>query len=71
MHLESRHDQTVAIRELGIEFPFAAGETIHTESSYKFDHELIAGLAADTGFELRKMWTDSEGRFASNLLVSV
>jgi L-histidine N-alpha-methyltransferase len=71
MHLESLRDQTVAIRELGIEVPFAAGETIHTESSYKFDRELIVALAADTGFELRQMWTDSEGRFSSNLLVAV
>lgn len=70
MHLESRQAQTVAIRELGIEVPFAAGETIHTESSYKFDREQIAALAADTGFEVRKTWTDSEGRFASNLLVA-
>jgi L-histidine N-alpha-methyltransferase len=70
MHLESRRDQTVAIRSLGIEVPFAAGETIHTESSYKFDREQIAALAADTGFAVRQAWTDSEGRFASNLLVA-
>jgi L-histidine N-alpha-methyltransferase len=70
MHLESRRAQTVAIRSLGVEVPFAAGETIHTESSYKFDREQIAALAADTGFEVRKTWTDSEGRFASNLLVA-
>ncbi|MEO6193664.1 MAG: L-histidine N(alpha)-methyltransferase [Thermoanaerobaculia bacterium] len=70
MHLESRHAQTVAIRSLGLEVPFAAGETIHTESSYKFDREQISALAADTGFEVRKTWTDSEERFASNLLVA-
>jgi L-histidine N-alpha-methyltransferase len=71
MHLESRRDQTVAIRDLGIEVSFAAGETIHTESSYKFDREQIAGLAKETGFELRQVWTDSQERFASNLLVAV
>ena len=54
MHLESRRAQTVAIRSLEIEVPFAAGETIHTESSYKFDREQIAALAADTGFEVRQ-----------------
>ncbi|HTG33495.1 MAG TPA: L-histidine N(alpha)-methyltransferase [Thermoanaerobaculia bacterium] len=70
MHLESRRAQTVAIRSLEIEVPFAEGETIHTESSYKFDREQIAALAADTGFEVRKTWTDSEERFASNLLVA-
>jgi L-histidine N-alpha-methyltransferase len=71
MHLESRHVQTVAIAELGLEVPFVAGETIHTESSYKFDRELIAALAADTGFAVRQTWTDSAARFASNLLVAV
>jgi L-histidine N-alpha-methyltransferase len=70
MRLESRRDQTVAIRELGIEVPFARRETIHTESSYKFDREKIAALAAETGFELSETWTDSGQRFASNLLVA-
>jgi len=70
MHLESRRAQTVAIRSLGIEVPFAEGETIHTENSYKFDLGQIAALAAATGFEVRRTWTDSEGRFASSLLVA-
>lgn len=70
MHLESRRAQTVTIRSLGIEVPFEAGETIHTESSYKFDRDQIAALAAQNGFELRRTWTDSEGRFASNLLIA-
>jgi len=70
MHVESRQAQTVAVRDLGIEVRFAAGETIHTESSYKFDREQIAVLAADTGFELWRTWTDAAGRFASNLLVA-
>ncbi|HEX9940936.1 MAG TPA: L-histidine N(alpha)-methyltransferase [Thermoanaerobaculia bacterium] len=70
MHLESRRDQTVPVRSLGIEAPFAAGETIHTENSYKFDLEQVAALAAETGFELRRTWTDAARRFASNLLVA-
>lgn len=70
MHLESRRAQSVSIAALGIEVSFAEGETIHTESSYKFDLGQVAGLAAGTGFELRRTWTDSGGRFASNLLVA-
>ncbi|MEA2601904.1 MAG: L-histidine Nalpha-methyltransferase [Acidobacteriota bacterium] len=70
MHLESRRDQTVPVRGLGIEVPFAAGETIHTENSYKFRREQIAALAAAAGFELRRTWTDARGWFASNLLVA-
>ena len=49
----------------------AEGESIHTENSYKFDLPQIAALAAGTGFEVRRTWTDSEERFASNLLVAV
>ena len=71
MHLESRRDQTVPVRALGIEVPFAAGETIHTENSYKFRVEQVRALAAETGFELRRTWTDSRGWFASNLLVAL
>lgn len=71
MHLESLRDQTVPIRGLGLEVPFAAGETIHTESSYKFETGQIEQLAAETGFELRRVWTDGERRFGSHLLVPV
>lgn len=69
MHLESRRTQTVPVRALEIEVSFFQGETIHTESSYKFTVEQVAELAAGAGFELAKTWTDSGGRFASNLLV--
>jgi dimethylhistidine N-methyltransferase len=71
MHLESRREQTVPIRDLRIEVPFAAGETIHTENSYKFRVEQVVALATATGFELRRTWQDSRGWFASNLLVAV
>lgn len=70
MHLVSLKAQTVAIRGLGIEVAFEQGETIHTESSYKFDLDQVAALGRETGFSLRRTWTDSEGRFASNLLIA-
>jgi dimethylhistidine N-methyltransferase len=70
MHLESRRDQAVAIRGLGLEVAFAAGEAVHTESSYKFSPEQIVDLAGRTGFELRRTWTDSGRRFGSHLLVA-
>jgi len=71
MHLESRRAQTVAVRASEIEVSFEPGETTHTESSYKFDLDQVRALAAETGFALRRTWTDSEERFASNLLVAV
>jgi L-histidine Nalpha-methyltransferase len=71
MHLESLRAQTVAIRGAGLEVSFAAGETIHTESSYKFDPEQVEELAAQTGMELRRSWSDRARQFSSNLLVAL
>jgi len=69
MHLESLREQTVPIRSLGLDVRFAAGETIHTESSYKLDPAQVAEMAEASGFAVRRTWTDRGGRFASILLV--
>lgn len=50
MHLRSTCDQTVNVG--GRDFRFAAGETIHTESSRKFTRETIASLAQASGWML-------------------
>lgn len=71
MHLESRVEQNVRIRKLGLDVGFRAGETIHSESSYKFEPGQMAELAAEAGLELRRTWTDRDRRFASNLLMAV
>jgi dimethylhistidine N-methyltransferase len=71
MHLESQREQTVPIRDLGLEVRFAAGETIHTESSYKLDPGRVAEMAAAGGFAVRRTWTDRGGKFASSLLIAV
>jgi L-histidine Nalpha-methyltransferase len=68
MHLESLLDQTVNIDELDLEVTLHAGETIHTESSYKFSLDDVARMARESGFMLDHSWTDKQRRFASNLL---
>jgi uncharacterized SAM-dependent methyltransferase len=45
-------------------FRFAAGETIHTENSYKYSLEGFGELAAKAGFRSAKVWTDRRGLFA-------
>lgn len=66
MHLESRRDQSV---QLGDEtFRFAEGETIWTESSYKFTLNGFARLAAEAGFDVRSVWTDPARRFSVQYL---
>jgi len=71
MHLASLRRQTVRIPGAGLEVSFEEGETIHTESSYKFDPDQIAALAAEAGMELRRSWFDRARRFSSNLLVAI
>lgn len=64
MHLESRADQTVCVRDLGERFHFSRGERIHTENSYKFTGESIQQLLQGSGFMLEKSWTDAKEWFS-------
>ncbi|RZA04449.1 MAG: L-histidine N(alpha)-methyltransferase [Proteobacteria bacterium] len=66
MHLVSAQDQIV--RVAGQSFRFRRGESIHTESSYKYSGEEIAKLAGSAGFRLVRTWTDGRGRFADYYL---
>jgi dimethylhistidine N-methyltransferase len=68
MHLVSRKAQTVRI--LGRSFAFRAGETIHTESSYKYSLERFAALAQDSGWRPAASWTDAAGMFSVHALVA-
>jgi dimethylhistidine N-methyltransferase len=66
MHLISRKAQTV--RVLGHRFSFRAGESIHTENSYKYSLERFAGLARGSGWTVRETWTDEGGLFSVHVL---
>ena len=67
MHLVSRRTQAVAVPGAGLRFTLAAGETIWTESSYKYQPEDIRRLAEAGAFVQRKQWIDDEARFALTL----
>ncbi|GLK69408.1 L-histidine N(alpha)-methyltransferase [Hansschlegelia plantiphila] len=62
MHLVSRKAQSVAIDHR--RFDFAAGETIHTESSRKYSHSEFRGLAEAAGWRVGDVWTDADDLFA-------
>jgi dimethylhistidine N-methyltransferase len=66
MHLESRREQRVRIA--GARFVFEAGETIHTEHSYKYAIDEFQALAADAGFRPEAVWTDDDQLFSVHLL---
>jgi dimethylhistidine N-methyltransferase len=68
MHLISRKTQTV--RVLGRSFSFRAGETIHTENSYKYSLERFAALARGSGWTPRESWTDPAAMFSVHALVA-
>jgi dimethylhistidine N-methyltransferase len=67
MHLRSRADQTVAIRESALEASFRAGETIWTESSHKFRLGDMLRMAEAAGFDVAAQWTDREWPFVESL----
>jgi dimethylhistidine N-methyltransferase len=62
LQLRSERDQTARIAGRG--FTFAAGETIHTENSYKYTPDEFRRLAVQAGFEPLRTWTDARDLFA-------
>ena len=68
MHLISKKSQSV--RLLGTNFAFRAGESIHTESSYKYSIERLTALARGAGWTPRESWTDQAGMFSVHALVA-
>jgi len=70
MHLISTRDQTVRIANLNREFSFSAGESIHTENSFKFTDQMILELITKTGFSHVRTWKDPGAYFALTLIRS-
>jgi L-histidine N-alpha-methyltransferase len=70
MHLVSLREQSVRIDALGMDVAFDESETIHTESSHKYDDATLAELAEGSGFTIEKTWTDEKGWFADVLMVA-
>ena len=67
MHLESIRYQLVNIPAAELSVAFAAGETIHTENSYKFTRRTLASLLDDAGFTVKETWTDPREWYALTL----
>ncbi len=66
MHLVSLRKQRVTIRSRV--FRLRAGETIHTENSYKYSVAGFQALARRAGFKPAACWTDPEQLFAIHYL---
>jgi dimethylhistidine N-methyltransferase len=61
MHLVAR--QALAVRWPGGERAFAAGESLHTENSYKWQPGDFEALLRDAGWRRVQRWTDAQGWF--------
>ena len=68
MHLVSTADQLVTVG--GETFPLAVGESIWTESSYKYTMSEFAALAALAGWRRGQTWTDARAWFSVQYLVA-
>ena len=64
MHLVSRRDQIVRVKNAGVEVPFGRDEWIWTESSYKYQAATIIDQGSAAGFRTAAQWIDKDARFA-------
>ncbi|HKO14812.1 MAG TPA: L-histidine N(alpha)-methyltransferase [Gemmatimonadaceae bacterium] len=61
MHLVSLTRQTATVA--GVPIVFERGETIWTESSYKYDRARLEQLVTSAGFAVTRLWSDAAERF--------
>jgi L-histidine Nalpha-methyltransferase len=64
MHLVSDSPQTARVRDLGLVVDLEPGETIWTESCYKFTHSSADAMLEAAGLTLDAWHTDAAERFA-------
>ena len=67
MHLVSRREQALNIPGAGIAMTLKAGETIWTESSYKYRPGQIRDVVERAGFTAAAQWQDARAGFALTL----
>jgi len=68
MFLIATTAQKVHVRDLNLQLSFSEFESIHTESSYKYDPDDISRLAETSGYRLERCWFDSGFDYALSLL---
>jgi uncharacterized SAM-dependent methyltransferase len=68
MHLVSQRDQVVHINKQTISF--ARGESIWTESSYKYNLDEFEQMAAAARFRVERVWMDEQQWFSVQYLVT-
>lgn len=64
MHLVSRVRQRVCVPGAGLKLTFEAGESIRTESSYKYRPADVVAMGQAAGFRAATQWVDQAAAFA-------
>lgn len=67
MHLVSARDQRIVIPGADVDITMAAGETIWTESSYKYEPREVVRTIERAGFAAVAQWVDEAAGFALTL----
>ncbi len=70
MHLVSRRQQRVRVPGAAIEVAFAEGESIWTESSYKYTEEGIAAMGRAADLTCAQQWIERGSGFSTTLFVA-
>jgi len=70
MLLRSTTEQSVRIGAADLELTFKAGESIWTESSYKFNPAEMRAMGKQAGFHCAAQWVDEEWPFAQTLYIA-
>ena len=68
MHLEAASPQHVRIPGASLEVTFEEGETIWTESSYKYQPDEVVRMLERAGFRQVEQWVDEANGFALTLV---
>ncbi|WP_438015054.1 L-histidine N(alpha)-methyltransferase [Sorangium sp. So ce315] len=70
MHLVSRKRQAVRVGALGLDVAFEEGESIWTESSYKYEPDGVVRMGERAGFRCFRQWIEPSGQFSTTLLLA-
>lgn len=63
MHIKSKADQLIKLEGCDEPIPIKKGESIHTESSYKYSEEKIEKMASRSGFSIEQIFSDDQNWF--------
>jgi L-histidine N-alpha-methyltransferase len=71
MHLVAKRTQSVHIPAAGLAIRLREGETIWTESSYKYNRDAIVAMLERNGFRRNAQWIERRAQFALTLVDAV